>query len=107
MEANVERNRFAAIAYLVGWVTGIFVLVFARDKFVKFHAMQSIVVFGALTVLMLLPVIGVLLGGLASLVWLLLLLVLAYKANKGEEWEVPVMGKFARKMLKRVDPSGV
>jgi uncharacterized membrane protein len=65
--------------------------------------MQSIVVFVALFVLqwvmgitlILLPLIP-LISILGFVLWLLLI----YKAWQGQEWEVPVLGKYARKFGK-------
>ena len=40
------------LTYLLGWVTGlIFLLIEKDDSFVKFHAWQSVLVFGGLTVI--------------------------------------------------------
>ncbi len=48
---NLDPNVAGLLCYLVGWITGlIFYLMEKENKFVRFHAMQSIVVFGALSV---------------------------------------------------------
>ena len=48
---GIQPNVAALLSYLLGWVTGlIFFLIEKDNKFVRFHAMQSIIVFGALTV---------------------------------------------------------
>ena len=79
--------------------------VLEKDPFVRFHAMQSVVVFLVLFVLqwvfgitiVLLPLVP-LISILAFILWLLLI----YKAWQGDEWEVPVLGKYARKFVKKV-----
>ena len=49
---SLEPNVAGLLCYLVGWITGlVFILIEKENKFVRFHAMQSIVTFGALTVL--------------------------------------------------------
>ena len=49
---NMQPNLAALLSYLLGFVTGlIFYLIEKDNKFVRFHAMQSILVFGALFVL--------------------------------------------------------
>ncbi len=48
---GLSENIEGALAYLAGWITGlVFWFLEPENKFVRFHAMQSIVVFGALTV---------------------------------------------------------
>jgi len=45
---GLESNVAGLLSYLVGWITGlIFFLIEQEDEFVRFHAMQSIIVFGA------------------------------------------------------------
>ena len=48
MQPNIE----AGLSYVLGWVTGlIFFLMEKQNRFVRFHAMQSILFFGGLTVI--------------------------------------------------------
>ena len=68
-----ETHVASTLAYLGVWVSGVvLVLLEAKDRVVRFHAMQSIVVFGAFTVLWIVfgilwmvPVLGVLLSTIA------------------------------------------
>ena len=42
---GLESNIAGLLSYLVGWITGlIFFLIEQEDEFVRFHAMQSIIV---------------------------------------------------------------
>lgn len=50
-ESGLQENVAGLLCYAVGWVTGLIFLLIDKRPFVKFHAAQSIVVFGALTVL--------------------------------------------------------
>jgi uncharacterized membrane protein len=102
---GLPKNTAGALSYVLGPVTGVVFLVLEKDKFVRFHAMQSIVVFAGLLILqqamaitvILLPLVPLLsIGGFA--LWLLLI----YKAWQGEEWEVPIVGTYARKFVKKV-----
>lgn len=44
---GLDENIAGALAYVLGFVTGIFFLVVEKNsKFVKFHALQSTIVFG-------------------------------------------------------------
>ena len=111
---GIQANMAALLSYLAGWITGlIFFLIEKDNKFVRFHAMQSIVVFGAFSILGI--VISILasffilihayfllpLFGLAStLLWLFALVlwvVLMVKAYQGEKFKLPVAGDIAEK----------
>jgi uncharacterized membrane protein len=108
---GLAQNMEGALAYLLGPITGILLLVVEKDnRFVRFHAMQStilglvwIVVSYALQLFLYVPVLGWLVGLLTALVLglggLLLWLYLMWQAFNGKEWEVPVVGAFARKQL--------
>ena len=103
-DSGLKKETAGALSYVLGPVTGVIFLIISKDAFVKFHAMQSIVVFLGLFILQwilgltiflffLVPVVG-----LAGFVlWLLLI----YKAWQGQEWEVPFFGKLARNFVKK------
>lgn len=103
---GLPKNTAAALSYVLGPITGVVFYVLEKDPFVRFHAMQSIVVFVALFILqwifgitiVLLPVVP-LISILSFVLWLLLI----YKAWQGDEWEVPVLGTYARKFTKQFD----
>lgn len=103
-ETGLKKTTAGALAYVLGPITGIIFLVIEKDPFVRFHAMQSTVVFVALFVLQWLLGITIILFPLAAIVGIvsfILWLLLIYKAWQGEEWEVPVLGKIARNLLKK------
>ena len=94
MQPNIE----ALLSYALGFITGlIFYLVEKENKFVRFHAMQSMVVFGALFVagfiIMLIPLVN-LIFLLAEFVLWIVLMVSAYQ---GEKLKLPVAGDIAEK----------
>ena len=104
-ETGLKKTTSGALAYVLGPVTGIIFLVIEKDPFVRFHAMQSTVVFVALFVLqwvfgitIILFPLSALLGIVSFVLWLILI----YKAWQGEQWEVPVLGKIAKNFLKKV-----
>ena len=112
---GIEPNIAAALSYMLGLITGIIFLVLEKDnKYVRFHAAQSIAtsviiivisigVSMVSSVLVFIPVLGwlavlILTLGLSIgtfILWVLLMI----KAYQGEEWEVPVAGGFARRMV--------
>jgi uncharacterized membrane protein len=99
--SGFEPNVAAALAYGLGWITGIlFLLIEPDNKFVRFHAMQSIIVFAALSVLCLLLQMVPLLGMLVTVFLVVpasavLWLVLMFKAYQGERFKLPVAGDMA------------
>ena len=97
---GLPKNTSAALCYLLGWITGlVFLLIEKDDKFVRFHAMQSIVTFGALNIVMVVPVIGIMLSPLIGLLGLVLWLVCMIKAYQGEKFKLPIAGDFAEKQI--------
>lgn len=97
---DLPKNVAAALTYLGGWVTGlVFLLIEKKDQTVRFHAMQSVVTFGLLTVLVMVPLIGWILSPFVLILSFVLWLVLMIKAYQGEKFKLPVIGDFAEKQL--------
>ena len=104
MATGLNKNTAGALAYVLGPITGVVFLILEKDPYVRFHAMQSIVVFISLFVLQWvlgLTVILLLLVPLIGIVTFVLWLILIYKAWQGEKWEVPVLGKFAKQLAEK------
>lgn len=101
---GLKKETAGALAYVLGPVTGILFLIIGKDSFVKFHAMQSIVIFVllfALQVILGLTIFLALLIGVVNILGFVLWLLCIYKAWQGEEWEVPIAGKLARQLVKK------
>lgn len=103
---GIDENLEGALAYFLGILTGILFLVLEKDnKFVKFHAVQSIIVSVATiviltvvgTILMFIPIIGWIIDILLYLGALLLWLLLMYKAYQKEMFKLPIAGDIAAK----------
>jgi uncharacterized membrane protein len=96
-----DANVAAALAYLLGWISGVVLLVAERqNRFVRFHALQSILVFGALSLAWFLclaiPLLGwlisfILIPPISGVLWLLLM----FKAYQGDRFKLPVAGDIA------------
>ena len=111
---GLEPNVAGALSYILGALTGIlFLVIDGKRPFVRFHAMQSIVLTVAMVVLwIVLGVLGMVLGVVPIIGWLIgillslglslggliLWLYLMYRAWSGDEWEVPLVGKWARQV---------
>ena len=98
---GLPKKTAAALSYVLGWVTGIIFLLIEKDPFVRFHAAQSVVVFGILTVIVIIPFLWFFI----PIVWIVgfvLWLVLIYKAYQGEEFKLPWVGNLAKKLLSKI-----
>ena len=102
---GLPANMAAAASYLLGFITGIGFLLTEKDnKFVRFHAMQSTLVFAAIVVLDVLLQLIPLLGALVVLFLVIpasaiLWLVLMFKAYQGEEFSLPIIGRMAAERI--------
>jgi len=102
---GLEQNVAGLLCYVVGWITGlIFFLVEKDNKFVRFHAMQSILVFGGLTIISIvigiIPFLGWLISSLISVLALILWILLMVKAYQNTWYKLPWVGDLAEKYSK-------
>jgi len=102
---GMQPNVAGLLSYLAGFVTGIIFFVIEKEnKFVRFHAMQSTILFGFFFVLgIILPFIPILGWILLPIVWVLsfiLWIILMIKAYQGEYFKLPVVGDMAEKQVK-------
>jgi uncharacterized membrane protein len=106
--AGLDSNTAALLAYLLGWVTGLLFLAVEKDNDdVRFHAMQSVLFFGGVTLaavvlwlLLRVPHINILFMVLLSLLglftfaaWAILML----KAYQGNRFMLPWVGERAER----------
>lgn len=99
---GMEENVAGLLCYLLGWVTGLIFLLIEKDsKFVKFHAIQSLVVFGAYTVLVIIlrfiPFVGWILSTIVGIIAFIFWIILMVKAYQGAMYKLPISGDIAEK----------
>jgi uncharacterized membrane protein len=102
---GLDSNIGGLLSYVLGWITGlIFFLMEDKDEFVRFHAMQSMIVFGAITVasiilgiLFMIPFLGPILGAFFWIATVVLWIILMVKAYQGERYKLPIAGNLAEK----------
>jgi len=97
---GLDANIAGLLCYALGLITGIiFFLIEKENKFIRFHALQSAIVFGAIfilqIVLQVVPVFGVIFLPLLSLASIVLWILLMVKAYQGEKFKLPVVGDIA------------
>lgn len=98
---GLTENVAGLLCYGLGWVTGIiFLLIEPENKFVRFHAMQSVIVFGIIAALWIplswiVVIFSWFIGPLTFIIWI----VLMYKAYQGEQYKLPWAGNLAERWV--------
>lgn len=116
---GMQENVAGGLSYVLGWITGLIFYFIDKRPFVRFHAAQSIVVFGGLHILSI--VLGMVLGvgmfmphgagvvagagmmglwsllGIVELVLWILLMVMAFQ---GKKFRLPIAADLADKIFK-------
>ena len=98
---GLEENVAGALCYVLGWVTGlIFYLIETENQFVRFHAVQSMIVFGFLNAVAVIfgwifwgYIFNSVIGVLAFILWIILII----KAYQGVKYKLPIAGDMAEK----------
>jgi len=103
---GLPANVAGLLCYLLGWVSGlVFYLIEKQSDFVKYHATQSVIVFGTLTLasiaLGVVPFIGGLLAPLLSLLAFALWIILMIKAFQHTRYKLPWAGDLAEKYARK------
>lgn len=114
-QSQMSENVAGLLCYLVGWITGLIFYFIDKRPYVRFHAAQSIVLFGGLHIINI--VLGVMfgmslmMGGLGTfsagmlfywligLVTFILWVLLMIKAYQGERFRVPIAADLAEKIF--------
>ncbi|AKM82110.1 TPA: DUF4870 domain-containing protein [Candidatus Berkelbacteria bacterium] len=101
---SLDPKVSALLCYLIGFVGGIVFYAISKDKFVRFHAMQSIFLSIAVAVILaLLFVISIALPFIFLLTWLFNLgvfaiwIIMMIKSYSGEKYKLPFIGDMAEK----------
>ena len=103
---GMKARTAGVLCYLFAWVTGlIFFLLERESRFVRFHAMQSILFFGSLSILQWvfshLPFFGVV-GGALGVVMFIGWIVMMVKAGQGKYYKLPLFGDLADRLIDQI-----
>src|SRR5690625_5451778 len=104
---NLDQNVAGLLCYLGTIVTGIiFLIIEKKNKFVRFHAMQSICFFVVIWigtfVFGFIPILGWLISGLLTLAGLVGWIVLMFKAYNNQYYKIPILGDYAEDFLNKM-----
>jgi uncharacterized membrane protein len=106
---NMDPNTAAGLAYLGTWLTGlIFFLIEKQNRFVRFHAMQSILAFAALfildivvsivfSLLSFVSIIGCFITPLIGLAIFVIWIICMINAFQGKYFKLPIIGDYAER----------
>ena len=114
---GIDARLASVLSYSVWWGTGIlFLILERRDRLVRFHAAQAVVLFGSVSLLLALlgassavalavssqayPVVRAL-GNLVWVAGVVLWLVLVVRAWRGDTWRVPLVATLADGLVER------
>lgn len=101
---GLTPNLTAALSYVLGFVSGIIVFILEKEnRYVRFHAMQSMLLSVAIFVLNIvvgfIPIVGPLLGIIVCFIGLICWLIALIKAAQGHYYKLPVIGEYADKQI--------
>jgi uncharacterized membrane protein len=105
--SGLDENIAGMLCYLFTFVGGIiFLAVEKRSKFVLFHALQSVTVFGLIMVghvlSTFLPLFGPLVASLLSLLGVIVWLLTVIASLQGKWFKLPWIGDFAEKQMRHL-----
>lgn len=105
---GLDQNIAGMLCYLAGFITGIIFLLIEKDnKFVRYHAIQSIIV--SVTFLILnvvltaIPIFGWMIGLILAPVYLVLWIYMLFMAYQGKWFKLPISGDMAEKQLDKMN----
>lgn len=108
----VTARVFACLSYVLGWLTGLLVLLFHRsNRFILFHSLQSVCFFGSVHLIVLLCTVAAPLtdhnavltllrdvcGPLAVLLGLIAWCVGIVQAARGKDYQLPLVGRWCQR----------
>jgi uncharacterized membrane protein len=111
--SGLDEKVAATLSYALGWITGLIFFFTDKRPYVRFHAAQSIVVFGGLHIVLIILrsfwgfsmwggwggfSLGLLVLEIVNLLALILWILCMVKAYQGERFKVPIAAGIAEGM---------
>ena len=116
---GMAENVAGLLCYVLGWITGLIFLFIDKRPFVRFHAAQSVVVFGGLNIIFVVLAsmfgmgwmmgcvffgtwgLGGMILAVVRLVGFVLWILLMVKSYQGEKYRVPVAADLAESIARK------
>ena len=107
---GLQENVAGLLCYVAGWVSGLVFFFIEKDnKFVRFHAMQSIICFGVINAAMIvlgwIPIVGQVFAGILWVLWVVVWIIGMIRAYQGKKVKFPWAGNYAEKIVGPSAPS--
>jgi uncharacterized membrane protein len=104
-ESGLSDNAAGALAYITIIPAILFLVLEPYNKrpFIRFHAFQCIglaVCAFALSLIMIIPILGWIVGVLGDLALFVCWIMCIIKASKGLRWKVPILGNYVENIAK-------
>jgi len=104
-ESGLSDNAAGALAYITIIPAILFLVLEPYNKrpFIRFHAFQCIglaVCAFALSLIMIIPILGWIVGVLGDLALFVCWILCIIKASKGQRWKVPILGNYVENIAK-------
>lgn len=101
---NLNGNFAGLLSYALGWITGLIFFLLEKDnKFVKFHAAQSLILFLSITIISMLagivPFIGYIINTILNVITLVCWIIGMIKAYNNEYFKFPIVGDIAAGLI--------
>jgi uncharacterized membrane protein len=112
-DTGLAENVAGLLCYVAGWVTGLIFYLIDKRPFVRFHAAQSLVLFGGIVIAYILlgmiaaasifggwmlTLMSFLIYGVLGIGSFILWILCMVKAYQGQKFKLPVVGDLAEKM---------
>jgi uncharacterized membrane protein len=112
-DTGLAENVAGLLCYVAGWVTGLIFFLIDKRPFVRFHAAQSLVLFGGIVIAYILlgmiaaasifggwmlTLMSFLIYGVLGIGSFILWILCMVKAYQGQKFKLPVVGDLAEKM---------
>ncbi|MFA6132014.1 MAG: DUF4870 domain-containing protein [Patescibacteria group bacterium] len=98
---DIDENKLVAAVGYLGLLCLVPLLAKKDSAYCQFHGKQGLVLFIAWLVLWvcnIVPILGQLVWMLGSIILLVLVILGIVHALNGEEWEIPVLGRYAKQI---------
>lgn len=95
---GIDPKLAGLLCYI--WIVGVVFLIISKDKFVRFHAFQSLILGISFAVLSGLVVFIPIVNFFSWVLWplyMVLVIVMMVKAYNGEKYKLPIVGDMAEK----------
>ena len=100
--SDLGENIRGALCYILGFLSGIFFLATEKEnKFVRFHAIQSIMVSLGLILFTMIPILGWIFAVLIVPFSIIIGLFLMYKAYLGIKFKLLIIGDLAERQAEK------